>query len=50
MVVLLNTSQILEKIFHVVSGPIQEVLPVPDQDLVPVPENTLDLVGRNQGE
>ncbi|KAM9238433.1 zinc finger Ran-binding domain-containing protein 2 isoform 3-T3 [Leptosomus discolor] len=32
------------------NGPTQEALPVPDQDLVPVPENTLDLVGRNQGE
>lgn len=42
--------QILEKTFPVVSGPIQEVLPVPDQDLAPAPENILDLVGRNQGE
>lgn len=50
-VFLLNTSQTRgKKVFHVVSGPIQEVLPVPDQDLVPVPGSTLDLVGQNQGE
>lgn len=39
-----------KKFFHVVPGPVQEVLPVRSQDLVPVPENIRDLVGRNQGE
>lgn len=39
-----------KKSFHVVPGPVQEVLPVRSQDLVRVPENVRDLVGRNQGE